>query len=116
MSRLDQLSLLIHLCFGYLTIGFVSGHHGRADDHPEELWKSKYGDQVDLPFTGKFDFKSCLQSQSLTFSSTEGPLSFSHLPYAKCLDEPAVTFDIAILGEYPNGTGHRNHWVSSNPD
>ncbi|KAG8864193.1 hypothetical protein FRB96_006014 [Tulasnella sp. 330] len=60
----------------------VTAHHGagggHAHAHDEELWKSKYGEQVDLPFTG--------------------PLSFSHLPYAKCLDDPSSLFDIAILG------------------
>ncbi|KAG8998106.1 hypothetical protein FRB94_007195 [Tulasnella sp. JGI-2019a] len=65
----------------------VDAHHTSAGghEHPhthipheEEVWKFKYGDQVDLPFTG--------------------PLSFSHLPYAKCLDDPSKLFDIAILG------------------
>lgn len=44
----------------------------------EEPWAAKYGPQIDLPFTG--------------------PLSFSHIPYTRCLDDPSQLFDIAILG------------------
>ncbi|KZV64227.1 Arginase/deacetylase [Peniophora sp. CONT] len=44
-----------------------------ADD-----WSKKYGPQHDLGYTG--------------------PLSFSHLEYARCLQEPDTTFDIAVLG------------------
>lgn len=43
-----------------------------------ESWIKKYGPQVDLGYTG--------------------PLSFSHLEYARCLQEPNTTFDLAILG------------------
>lgn len=41
-------------------------------------WTEKYGAQID--------------------SSFSGPLSFSHLPYSRCLDNAATKFDIAILG------------------
>jgi agmatinase len=42
-------------------------------------WSEKYGAQSDLAFTG--------------------PLSFSHLPYARCLEEDtSPAFDIALLG------------------
>lgn len=41
-------------------------------------WSEKYGSQYDLGFTG--------------------PLSFSHLEYARCLDNSSLTYDIAILG------------------
>lgn len=44
----------------------------------KEEYASKYGPQIDLPFTG--------------------PLSFAHLPYSRCLDEPSTSFDIAVLG------------------
>ncbi|KZV60402.1 Arginase/deacetylase [Peniophora sp. CONT] len=42
------------------------------------LWLEKYGEQIDLGYTG--------------------PLSFSHAEYARCLQEPEKAFDIAILG------------------
>jgi Arginase family len=53
----------------------------RADDLDDEEYHSRFGPQVDLPFSG--------------------PLSFAHLPYSRCLDDlHSVTtpFDIAILG------------------
>ncbi|KAJ7066639.1 arginase family-domain-containing protein [Mycena amicta] len=47
-------------------------------DVSAEPWTSKYGPQIDLGYTG--------------------PLSFSHLPYSRCLDDGAARFDIGILG------------------
>lgn len=44
----------------------------------QETWLSKYGPQIDQPFSG--------------------PLSFSHLPYSRCLEDESADFDIAILG------------------
>lgn len=44
----------------------------------EETWLSKYGKPTDMPFSGA--------------------LSFSHLPYAICLQDESIEFDIAILG------------------
>ncbi|KAJ2926720.1 hypothetical protein H1R20_g10360, partial [Candolleomyces eurysporus] len=41
-------------------------------------WASTYGPQYELSYTG--------------------PLSFSHLPYARCLENETSAFDIAILG------------------
>ena len=41
-------------------------------------WVEKYGPQIDQPFSG--------------------PLSFSHLPYVRCLQEESTDFDIAVLG------------------
>ncbi|KJA28491.1 hypothetical protein HYPSUDRAFT_128943 [Hypholoma sublateritium FD-334 SS-4] len=41
-------------------------------------WSEKYGAQIDSTFSG--------------------PLSFSHLPYSRCLDNADTNFDIAILG------------------
>ncbi|KDQ15682.1 hypothetical protein BOTBODRAFT_31566 [Botryobasidium botryosum FD-172 SS1] len=49
-----------------------------SNNAANELWTSKYGPQLDLPFTG--------------------PLSFAHIPYARCLDDTRHEFDIAILG------------------
>lgn len=47
-------------------------------DLSEEPWTSKYGAQEDLGYSG--------------------PLSFSHLPYARCLEDATKPFDIGILG------------------
>jgi agmatinase len=42
-------------------------------------WIAKYGaSQPDLSYTG--------------------PLSFSHIPYSKCLENPDQSFDLAVLG------------------
>lgn len=43
-----------------------------------QSWLSKYGKQEDLGYSG--------------------PLSFSHLPYTKCLENPDTNFSVAILG------------------
>ena len=51
-------------------------------------WVEKYGPQIDLTFSG--------------------PLSFSHLPYVRCLQEESTDFDIAILGlPFDTGVSHR---------
>lgn len=44
----------------------------------ESTWLDKYGPQIDQSFSG--------------------PLSFSHLPYTRCLENEETKFDIAILG------------------
>jgi len=44
----------------------------------DKTWLEKYGPQIDFPFSG--------------------PLSFSHLPYFRCLENEHESFDIAILG------------------
>ena len=51
-----------------------------VSNHGDEstTWTEKYGSQYDLLFSG--------------------PLSFSHLPYAKCLEQEESVFDVAILG------------------
>lgn len=41
-------------------------------------WAEKYGTQFDQSFSG--------------------PLSFSHLPYFRCLENEAASFDIAVIG------------------
>lgn len=41
-------------------------------------WSEKYGSQEDLSYTG--------------------PLSFSHLPYFRCLEDASPVFDVAVLG------------------
>jgi agmatinase len=47
-------------------------------------WRTKYGEQVDQPFSGL--------------------VSFAHLPYYRCLSDDAITFDVAMLG-MPFDTG-----------
>ncbi|KII95302.1 hypothetical protein PLICRDRAFT_149928 [Plicaturopsis crispa FD-325 SS-3] len=47
-------------------------------DITKEPWTSKYGAQSDLGFSG--------------------PLSFSHLPYTRCLEDASTVFDIGVLG------------------
>lgn len=47
-------------------------------DPDPDAWLKKYGAQIDQPFSG--------------------PLSFSHLAYSRCLEDPSVNFDIAVLG------------------
>jgi agmatinase len=49
-----------------------------AEAIKEPTWLEKYGPQIDQPFSG--------------------PLSFSHLPYYRCLEKEDVPFDIAIIG------------------
>lgn len=53
-----------------------------------EQWAEKYGKQFDQPFSG--------------------PLSFSHLPYYRCLDLPHQAFDYAVLGlPFDTGVSYR---------
>ncbi|KAJ7612472.1 Arginase/deacetylase [Mycena polygramma] len=47
-------------------------------DVATEPWTSKYGPQIDLGYSG--------------------PLSFSHLPYTRCLEDGAARFDIGLIG------------------
>lgn len=47
-------------------------------DVKTEPWTSMFGLQKDLVYTG--------------------PLSFSHLPYLRCLEDSSQSFDIAIIG------------------
>ncbi|EJD51937.1 Arginase/deacetylase [Auricularia subglabra TFB-10046 SS5] len=72
-----------------VLIAAASGHEHHHEQEPVnaapptpetefQSWLSKYGKQEDLPFSG--------------------PLSFSHVPYTKCLENPDEAFDIAILG------------------
>lgn len=43
-----------------------------------QTWLEKYGKQVDQVFSG--------------------PLSFSHLPYSRCLEDESALFDVALIG------------------
>lgn len=54
-------------------------HNLDTENAPDsDAWLKKYGPQIDQPFSG--------------------PLSFSHLPYTRCLEDTSATFDIAVLG------------------
>lgn len=55
-----------------------------SSSESSEKWTEKYGKQFDQPFSG--------------------PLSFSHLPYHRCLEAPDQHFDYAVLG-LPFDTG-----------
>ncbi|KAI0316444.1 arginase family-domain-containing protein [Amylostereum chailletii] len=71
---------MISAIFLFSAITSVLAHSDQAHFHtePSTTWLSKYGAQEDLGYTG--------------------PLSFAHLDYARCLQDPAAKFDIAILG------------------
>ncbi|KAK7044911.1 arginase family-domain-containing protein [Favolaschia claudopus] len=56
----------------------VPGKERPFVDVLNEEWYTKYGPQSDLSYTG--------------------PLSFAHIPYAKCLEDASHAFDIALLG------------------
>jgi agmatinase len=64
----------------------ASKHSQQSPFAPEKVhstlsgptWAEKYGTQFDQSFSG--------------------PLSFSHLPYFRCLENEAVSFDIAVIG------------------
>ncbi|KAH8099281.1 arginase deacetylase [Cristinia sonorae] len=70
--------------------GGYGGHEQQplSHDHDQTEWVQKYGAQIDQTFSG--------------------PLSFSHLPYHKCLEDTAVDFDIAVLGmPFDTGVSYR---------
>ncbi|KAF7327827.1 Arginase/deacetylase [Mycena kentingensis (nom. inval.)] len=53
-----------------------------------QTWLEKYGAQIDQPFSG--------------------PLSFSHIPYTRCLEDESQSFDIAVLGmPFDTGVSYR---------
>ncbi|KAJ6583014.1 arginase deacetylase [Mycena vulgaris] len=72
--------MLVPLLLALPLVAAHGQHHQHAPvaDVESEEWFKKYGDQHDLSYTG--------------------PLSFMHLPYAKCLEDASHAFDIAILG------------------
>ncbi|KAG6332774.1 hypothetical protein ID866_6319 [Astraeus odoratus] len=66
----------------------VIGQKQRPYTDNQETWLSKYGKQIDQPFSG--------------------PLSFSHLNYARCLEDESADFDIAVMGmPFDTGTTYR---------
>ncbi|KAF8665483.1 hypothetical protein AX16_000499 [Volvariella volvacea WC 439] len=93
LTLVIQCTLIMGYQLGYMppTQYPFQGHgHGDALGKPRSpTWKEKYGDQIDLTFTG--------------------PLSFSHLPYKRCLEEESEVYDIALLGiPFDTGVTHRN--------
>lgn len=68
-----------------ITYAYVQETLNQAD---HVTWLEKYGQQIDQPFSG--------------------PLSFSHLPYTRCLEDEGANFDIAILGmPFDTGVSYR---------
>lgn len=79
--------LLVYFLQALMVLAHQHGHSQTVLEDSElpipgspNDYNAKYGPQIDLPFTG--------------------PLSFAHLPYARCLDDQKqeAPFDIAILG------------------
>jgi agmatinase len=76
------------LAVAAVSLGSWAHQQHALDDHDQtffqesqegsKTWLEKYGPQFDQPFSG--------------------PLSFSHLPYFRCLENVEASFDIAILG------------------
>ncbi len=65
-------------------------------DISTEPWTTRYGAQQDLGYTG--------------------PLSFSHFPYTRCLEDPSQLFDIAIIGfPFDTTTSYRPGAYTSEP-
>lgn len=54
------------------------GEFSQPSSARSQTWLEKYGKQIDQTFSG--------------------PLSFSHLPYSRCLEDESAQFDIALLG------------------
>ena len=78
---LSASSVAAHGAHGQTVLNDKLGAPRNPDVTPTasgQAWLDKYGPQVDLGYTG--------------------PLSFSHLEYARCLQEPNTTFDVAVLG------------------
>jgi len=82
----------VELSFGTQNPFIYGPDFARAQAPREPTWLEKYGPQVDQPFSG--------------------PLSFSHLPYHRCLEREDVSFDIAILGmPFDTAVTYRPGWV-----
>lgn len=90
-THLDPQMQLHAAAFFLVALAHFAKSHGTGDHEQTPLtehdpllqsgaptWMEKYGPQIDQPFSG--------------------PLSFSHLPYARCLQDESQNFDIAVLG------------------
>jgi agmatinase len=88
--------VLLAICLSTTSLAHSHGNHNQvhleSTNHSSPVigptWVEKFGPQIDLTFSG--------------------PLSFSHLPYVRCLQEESTDFDIAILGlPFDTGVSHR---------
>lgn len=78
-STIALLLAAVHLARSHADHGQVPlGAFDSQSSPGLQTWLEKYGPQIDQPFSG--------------------PLSFSHLPYARCLEDDSMSFDIALLG------------------
>ncbi len=90
MHRSATLLSLITLSLAFVT---CQGHtHAQKplteDPAQSNEWLRKYGLQIDQSYSG--------------------PLSFSHLPYSRCLEDSSAQFDIALLGmPFDTGVSYR---------
>ena len=89
-----RVQILLTTCL--LSTSFAHSDHNQVHFESDHLspvvtgptWLEKYGPQIDQTFSG--------------------PLSFSHLPYARCLQEESTDFDIAVLGlPFDTGVSYR---------
>jgi len=95
LNNLNKALQLFTVATCLLSTSFAHSDHNQVhfeSDHSGantgQTWIEKYGPQIDLTFSG--------------------PLSFSHLPYVRCLQEESTDFDIAILGlPFDTGVSHR---------
>lgn len=81
---------LLQFAISAVSIKAVFAHQVPLGDTIEqpETWLSKYGPQIDQPFSG--------------------PLAFSHMTYSRCLEDESAQFDIAVLGmPFDTGTSYR---------
>lgn len=70
------------------ALGHTQAPLNGPETNHSPTWLEKYGAQIDQPFSG--------------------PLSFSHLPYHRCLEEENSKFDIALLGlPFDTGVSYR---------
>ncbi|KII94050.1 hypothetical protein PLICRDRAFT_36283 [Plicaturopsis crispa FD-325 SS-3] len=83
--------LLAASCFPLMTSAHPEQQipmKASAGHTKEPTWLEKYGAQSDQTFSG--------------------PLSFSHLPYTRCLEDESVPFDIGIFGlPFDTGVSYR---------
>lgn len=73
------------ILFILATSSFVLAHSHAGDQapfdeaqHVNDPWLSQFGKTADLSFSGVN--------------------SYAHLPHKKCLDDPSIPYDIALLG------------------
>ncbi|KAG2338363.1 Arginase/deacetylase [Suillus weaverae] len=84
------LKRLLQFAISAVSVKAVFAHQVPLGDTIEqpETWLSKYGPQIDQPFSG--------------------PLAFSHMTYSRCLEDESAQFDIAVLGmPFDTGTSYR---------